>query len=73
MIVQGGTLRGVTVMKPATVQAMLSPQGVSIEHEGIPKVSVQQTIFWWRQVESGDDIATDVKQVVESGFKASGR
>jgi CubicO group peptidase (beta-lactamase class C family) len=51
MILQGGALNEVTLMKPATVEAMLASQGVAMEHPGIPKGTREEAIFWQRSTQ----------------------
>ena len=46
MIMEGGSLHGVRIMKPSTIQAMLEPQRVTVVREGVPAGSVTQAIFW---------------------------
>jgi CubicO group peptidase (beta-lactamase class C family) len=46
MIMEGGSLHGVTILKPASVQSMLKPQGMTVVREGVPAGSVEQAIFW---------------------------
>lgn len=46
MIMEGGSLHGVRIMKQSTIQAMLDPQPVTVVREGVPEGRVAQAIFW---------------------------
>ena len=46
MLMQGGTLHGVTVLNAATIQIMLAPQSVTVVRKGPPARTISQSLFW---------------------------
>ena len=46
MLMQGGTLHGVTVLKAASIQTMLASQSVTVVRKGPPARTISQSLFW---------------------------